>query len=211
MGATAAFVEVHTTCVVISAIEESLYVPMAVYCKARPFAIELFSGVIAIDNSLGDMTVRVLLSEIEPLAAVISVIPVVSPEATPLNPKTSFTVAAAGFEEVHVTESVIFVVEASVYVPVAVYCSVLPMAIDSLPGLTAIDTSSAAVTVIPEFVLSEIVPRIAEIVTVPTACPVARPSEPAVLLIVVIPVLEEIHVTVSVKSLLIHLCMSRLQ
>jgi hypothetical protein len=43
--------------------------------------------------------------------------------------------------EAHVTEFVMFCVELSLNVPVAVNCWVLPFAIDGFAGVTAIDTS----------------------------------------------------------------------
>jgi hypothetical protein len=68
-------------------------------------------------------------------------------------------VATAAVEELHVAVLVRFCVLASVYVPVAVNCWVLPLAIDGFAGVTAIDTSVAAVTV--NVVLPETVPEVA--------------------------------------------------
>ena len=63
----------------------------------------------------------------------------------------------------------------SVYVPVAVNCSVVPFAIDGLPGVTAIVTNVAAVTVSgsPGLVTP---PSVAVICDVPTPIPVANPA-----------------------------------
>ena len=78
----------------------------------------------------------------------------------------------------------------SVYVPVAVNCSVVPFAIDGLPGVTAIDTSVAAVTV---SVTGGLVtpPSVAVICDVPTPIPVANPAA----LTVATEAVPEFHVT----------------
>jgi hypothetical protein len=65
-------------------------------------------------------------------------------------------------------------------------------------GVTARDTSVAGVTV--SVVDPETLPDAALIVVEPAAAEVATPLEPAALLIVAIPVAEELQVTVFVKS-----------
>ena len=57
------------------------------------------------------------------------------------------TVATPVVCEVQVTEPVRFCVELSEKVPVAVNCSEVPLAIERLGAVTAIDTNVAAVTV----------------------------------------------------------------
>ncbi len=66
-----------------------------------------------------------------------------------------------------------------------------------LPGVTAMDTKVAAVTV--RVVEPDTLPDVAVIVVVPAAIDVARPLEPTALLIVATPVLEEPHVTAVVR------------
>jgi hypothetical protein len=77
----------------------------------------------------------------------------------------------------------------SVYVPVAVNCLVCPFAIDGFAGVTAIDTSVAAVTV---SVSAGLVTPFSDAVIcdVPTPIPVASPAE----LIVATPGVPEFHV-----------------
>jgi hypothetical protein len=87
------------------------------------------------------------------------------------------TVATAVFVEVQVTELVRFSVLLSLYVPVAVNCSVPPFAIDGFAGVTAIDTK-IAVTVRPVEPLID--PEVACIVVLPVFTPVARPVAPIV-------------------------------
>ena len=68
-------------------------------------------------------------------------------------------VATAATEELHVAVLLRFCVLPSVNVPVAVNCNILPLAIDGFAGVTATDTSVAAVTV--SVVLPETVPEVA--------------------------------------------------
>ena len=79
------------------------------------------------------------------------------------------------------------------YVPVAENCSVSPLATLGLAGVTAIDTRAAAVIVRP--VLPETLPLVAVMVVPPVAAELARPCEPAALLIVTAVVLLEDQVT----------------
>ena len=64
----------------------------------------------------------------------------------------------------------------------AVNCSVSPLAMLGLAGVTAIDTNVAEVTV--SVVLPEMLPLVAEIVVLPAAAELASPCEPPALLIV---------------------------
>ena len=68
----------------------------------------------------------------------------------------------------------------------------------TLAGVTARDTSVAGVTV--RVVEPEMFPDVAVIVVEPEAAEVARPLEPAALLIAATPVLEELQVTAAVRS-----------
>ncbi len=66
-----------------------------------------------------------------------------------------------------------------------------------MAGVTAIDTSVAAVTV--NSVLPEISPNVAVIVVEPSVVEVASPLEPTALLMVAIPVFEDVQVTDDVR------------
>ena len=77
------------------------------------------------------------------------------------------------------------------------YCWVVPLAIEADTGVTDIDESVAAVTV--RVVEPEMLPDVALIVVVPVATDVARPLEPAALLIVATAVLEELQVADAVR------------
>jgi hypothetical protein len=84
---------------------------------------------------------------------------VVDPGATALAKPAVLIVATPAAEELHVAVLPRFWVLPSLYVPVALNCWVLPLAIDGFTGVTAIDTSVAAVTV--NVVLPETVPEVA--------------------------------------------------
>ena len=77
-------------------------------------------------------------------------------------------------------------------------CCVVPLAMLGLVGVTAMDTSFAAVTV--SVVEPETVPTAAAMVVVPAATPVASPLLPAALDTVATEVLVEDQVTDAVKS-----------
>src|SRR5271167_1508996 len=95
--------------------------------------------------------------------------------------------------EVQVAEEVRFCLLPLLKVPVAVNCCWFPAAIDGLTGVTAIDTSTGAVTVNPVEPLME--PEVAWMVVLPAATPVAKPA----LLMVATEVADEIHVADEVR------------
>jgi hypothetical protein len=75
-----------------------------------------------------------------------------------------------------------------------VYCCVVPFAIVAEAGVTAIDTSVWTVTV--REAVPVVLPEVAVMVTgPPTATPVAKPA----LLIVAVPVADEVQTTLPVR------------
>jgi hypothetical protein len=79
-------------------------------------------------------------------------------------------------------------------VPVAVYCCVVPATIDVEAGVTAIESKIGLVMV--REAVPVMLPEVAVIVTgPPTATPVAKPA----LLIVAVPVAEEVQTTLPVR------------
>ena len=76
-------------------------------------------------------------------------------------------------------------------------CWVAPTEMLWLAGVTVRDTSTAAVT--ERVVEPEMLPEVAVIVVEPAATDVASPCEPAALLIVATPVVEDVQVTVPVR------------
>jgi hypothetical protein len=102
-----------------------------------------FAGVTAIETSVVAVTVSVAEPFTAPKTALILLVPV--PTAVTIPP--AVMVATPALCELQVTELVMFCVELSAYVPVAVNCSEVPLAIDKFGAVTAIETSVAAVTV----------------------------------------------------------------
>ena len=111
------------------------------------------------------------------------------PAATPVANPPALIVATPVVCELQVTELVKFCVELSEKVPVAVNCSVVPLATEGFAGVTAIDTSVAEVTVSKVEPLT--LPDAAMIVLVPAAFAVAIPLE----LIVAVPAFWDCQVT----------------
>jgi hypothetical protein len=118
---------------------------------------------------------------------------VLVPAATPVAKPAAVIVATEVVADAHVTWAVRFWVLLSLYVPVAVNCCVAPVAIDGLPGVTAIDCKVAAVTVSTVDPLTA--PSVALIVLVPTPAPVAKPAA----VIVATEVVAEAHVNWAVR------------
>jgi len=162
----------------------SLYVPVAVYWTVVPTFTDGLEGVTAIDTNTAGPTVRVVLPLTAPEVALIRDVPWAAPAAWP----SAVTVATAGFDEAQVDELVRSNVDPSEYVPVALNCLVVPLAIDGFTGVTAIETNTAGPTV--RVVLTLTAPELALIVDVPCATPVASP--PAVM--VATALLDEAHV-----------------
>jgi hypothetical protein len=84
-------------------------------------------------------------------------------------------------------------VELSLFVPVALNCSVFPFAIAGFGGVTAIDTKAAGLTVSKVEPLTPL--SVAEIVEVPVPAPVASPAA----VMVATEVVADAHVTWLVR------------
>lgn len=173
-------------------------VPMAVNCRDAPGTITGFNGVTAIEVSVAAVTVRVFVPETVPTIAVIVAEPAAADVARPLDPAALLIVATEPGEELHVADEVRSCVLLSENVPVAVNWLVSPFAMFALAVVTAMDASVAAVTV-SDFV-PERVPAVALTVAEPAATDVAKPLEPAALLIVATEPGEELQVTAVVIS-----------
>jgi hypothetical protein len=117
--------------------------------------------------------------------------------ASPFELAALLIVATPVLDELQVAEAVKSCVVLFENVPVAVNCRVVPLAIEGLIGVTAIDASVAAVTV--REVEPDILPDFAVTVVEPVATEVVNPLKPAALLIVATPVLDELQVTAAVR------------
>ena len=107
------------------------------------------------------------------------------------------TMATDADPVLQVTSFVISWVELSVYMPVAINCCFVPLALAGLVGVTEIELKVAGVTV--RAALPETAFREAEIVVEPVLIAVAFPVRPGVFEMVAIDGLEEFQVTIEVK------------
>jgi hypothetical protein len=153
------------------------------------------AGVTSIDSSTIGVTVSVVDPEMPPDVAEI----VVEPAATVVASPFELIVAIVAFDEFHVTDEVISCVVVSENVPMAANCWVVPSTMLGFTGVTEIDDRSAGVTVSVAGELNVMVEKDAKIVVVPALTAVANPREPAALLIVAIPVVDEDHVATVVR------------
>jgi hypothetical protein len=111
-------------------------------CCLLPAAIEAFDGVTAIETSDGAVTV----SAVEPVTPLKTALMVVLPVATPFARPPAATVATLVCLELHVTREVRFAV-LLLKCPVAVNCSVFPLAIEGDVGLNVIEVSPESLPV----------------------------------------------------------------
>lgn len=169
---------------------------MAVNCWGFPLATDGDAGVTAMDCREAAVTVKFVWPLTEPDVAEMTEVPIANVDARPREPLTLLIVAVAVVADNQVTWVVISAVEASEYVPVAVNCSGKPFATDGVPGVTAIETRAALVTVKED--VPEIEFNVAVIVDVPASTAESSPSEPLALLMVAVAKVPELHVTRAV-------------
>ena len=187
--ATTVFDDAQATVSVRFCVEPSLYVPVAVNCSVSPFGTDGLTGVNAIDFRVAARTVSVVEPTTLPSVAVIVVAPVASVEARPVVE----IVAAAVFDDAQMTEPVRFCVVPSVKVPVAVNCWVSPLARLELAGVTAMEATTAGVTV--SVVVPLTLPSVAMMVEEPVVSVEARP----LLEIVTTVVFDDVQLTDAVR------------
>ncbi len=197
-GATDVADELQVTDVVMSCVLLSKKVPVAVNCSVVPRAMPGLAAVTAMDASVAELTVRILVPDMLPKAAVIVAAPAATGVTCPLDPDALLTSAMDVADELQVTDVVMSCVLLSEKVPVAVNCSVVPRAIRGLVGVTAMDLSVVELTV--KILVPDMLPKAAVIVAVPAATDVACPLEPAALLIVATDAADELQVTDVVIS-----------
>ena len=121
--------------------------PVAVSCTVVPLAMEGPVGVTAIETSSAGVTVTAVVPETPAKVAVIVVLPTPLPVTRPWLPAELPTAATEGAEEVQVTKAVRFWVVPSEKFPVAISCSLVPLAIEELGGVIVIEVRTADVTV----------------------------------------------------------------
>jgi hypothetical protein len=182
---------------VMSCVVLSEYVPVAVNCWVLPLATDGLGGVRAMDSSVAAVTVRPVEPVLPDSAAEMVVVPTARAVARPFEPAASETVAVLTSEDDQVTWSVMSCVVPSAYVPVAVNCWVVPLAMEGSGGVTAMDWSVAAVTVMETVPVT--LPTVAVTVTAPGATPVTRPALETVALLVSDDVQDAVLVTSLVE------------
>ena len=196
--ATDALSELQVTCVVISKIVVSKYVPWAVNGWVASTGMPGLAGVKEIKDRVSAFTVRVVVPAILPEAAAMVTVPIERAVARPL----LLIVATNVWDELQATCVVILWLVPSEYVPVAVNCWVTPTGTLGLTGVTDIEDRVAGVTVRmvlpmePPFMEPLHVTEVAVMVVVPTEMAMARP----LLLTVATDVFDELQVTSMVIS-----------
>lgn len=130
--ATLVFEELHVTESVMSTWVPSSNVPMALYCKVSLEVMLESVGVIAIELRFAIVT----LTLVEPLIVADVAVTLDVPGWLPLTMPVEETVKTAELAEDQLTEPVTSLVLPSLYVPVAVICSVLPVLTDGVTGVT---------------------------------------------------------------------------
>lgn len=198
IDATAVLDDIQVTEVVRFCVVVSENVPVAVSCPVNPGATLGLTGVTAIDRSVAEVTVSVVDPTMLPVAGEDVAVMVTVPAETAAARPVLLIDASPTFDDCQVTDVVMFCVELSEKVPVAVNCCVVPLAREGLAGVTAMDTRVAGLTV--KVVVPETAPAavetVAVIVVVPTAVPVASP----LLLIVATAVFDERQEADRVRS-----------
>ena len=171
---------------------------MAVNCWSTPRDVDNIppDTVTCIDSNVALVIVNVVLPEIEPIAAVITLLPVVTDVAKPLVPAALLIVVTPIALELHVTKLVITWVLPSLYVPVATICVVIPNGVFGVTGVIAIELNVALDTA--NISVPDILPNVAVTTVLPEETGVNKPLVPTVLLIVAVAVTLELHVTLAV-------------
>jgi hypothetical protein len=147
--ATAVLDVLQVTRVVTLWVVPSEYMPEAVNCILFPPGTLGLAGVSDMEDRVAEFTLKVALPEMLREVAVMVEVPDETAVPSPL----ASTVATDGLEEVQVTCVVMSLVVPSEYVPKPVNCPLTSAGTFGLPGVTDIETSSAADP--PEFVLDE--------------------------------------------------------
>src|SRR6266567_731696 len=161
-------------------------------------------GVTWMESRGSDITVTWVLPVTVPKEAVMLAVTGATVRAAPLEPGALLMVAVAGVSELQFTVVVRSCVVPLSKVPVEVNCCVTPAGRVGLDGSTSMESSTALVTV--RRVWPETPPKAAAMVVEPVeplAGDAARPLEPAALLIVATPGVDEVQVTAVVRSCLV--------
>jgi hypothetical protein len=189
MVATAGVDELHRTDRVMSCVELSSNVPMALNCLVASSGIAEFSGAIPRDTSFALLTVTGVLADTVPDTTLTVELP--GPTASP-SPLASSVRTPVELDD-HNADLSTCVLPSS-KLPVAVNCCCVPGAMVRFAGVSVMDCRCAATTVITEESVK--VPTVAVMVVAPAASVVARPFASTVATLVS----DEVQVTPVTKS-----------
>jgi hypothetical protein len=192
MVATETTVEVQFTLVNTCELP-SLKVPVAMNCCPAPSTMVGANGVTVIDASVAAVTPRLAEPVIEPEVATTLAVPLACPVAMP----EALTLTTPAGDTLQATAFVKSCVLPSVNVPIADRCSLAPIAMDELAGITVSETRAAGVTArLAEPVTA---PKVAVMLVVPAATVLAAPAE----VTVATAVADDVQLTELVRSLLL--------
>ncbi len=166
--AVAAVDEVQSADAVMSCVVVSLKVPVAVNCLVAPMGIVELAGTTVSETRVALVTVAAAVPLIPPELAVTVMLPAAMPVARP----DEFTASEFCAEEDHATEGSSCVLPSS-KMPVALNCTVVPMARVAVAGVNESDCKCASTMVKLE--VSVKLPTVAVIVVVPGPTVVAKP------------------------------------
>ncbi len=170
--ATVSFELAQVAVELISAVEPSLYFAVAVNCCVAPIAMP---GVVG-DNEIEVIVLDVVtVSVAVPLTPLTAAVTIVEPAATAVASPVELTVATAVFAAVQLAVELIFAVEPSLYVAVAVNCCVAPTAMLVVTGDNEIAVIALDVTVSVAFPVTPLSDAVTGVE--PDATAVANPAE----------------------------------
>ena len=130
--------EVQLEDAVLSMVDPSLNVSIAVYCLVPLTGIEAVAGITSNFVDVAAVTFKVAESDRPPKVAVMSDVPVAMPVA---KPDVGLTVATLAVPEVQLEDAVTSMVDPSLYVAVALNCWVPLIGIEVIAGVTSMDIS----------------------------------------------------------------------
>ncbi len=122
------------------------------------------------------VTVKTVEPEMLPTVALIDVDPAAIAVASPAEPLTLLIEATPAADEPQTAVVVRFWLVLSLYLPVAVNCSVVPLAKEGVPGVTAIETSVTFGAETVSVVEPDTPADAADTVVLPIATALARPG-----------------------------------
>src|SRR5476649_2716905 len=143
-------------------------------CCVAPMAIEGATGVSAIDKRTAGLTVNVALPDCPPKLAPSTLLPTLTPVASP---PLALTLATAGVAEVQADAVVTSCDEPSAYLATAVNCTVPATGKAAVAGVTVtlVSATSGSAGLTVSVALPDLPPKLALSTLLPALTPVASP------------------------------------